>query len=102
MLYSEFYPTARRYKSVRYSATGFVIVYGMLKGQRMSGWTAVFLATTVLTSVTGFLFPLPFNPAEAVGIVSLVVLTAAVIALYAFRLAGPWRWIYVLGAITAL
>jgi len=49
--------------------------------------------------VTGFLFPrVAFTPAEAVGIVSLVVLTAALIALYAFRLVGSWRWIYVLGA----
>jgi hypothetical protein len=71
----------------------------MLRGYRMKGSTGVFLATTVLTSVTGFLFPrVAFTPAEAVWIVSLLVLTAALIALYAFRLVGSWRWIYVLGA----
>jgi hypothetical protein len=69
----------------------------------MRGWTAAFLSATVLTSITGFLFPrVAFTPAEAVGIASLVVLTAALVALYAFRLAGSWRWIYVLGAIIAL
>lgn len=84
-------------------ATGMIVVYGMLKDRRMSGWTAAFLAATVLTSVTGFLFPrVAFTPAEAVGIVSLVVLTITLTAIYAFRLIGPWRWIYVLGATIAL
>ncbi|MGC1180704.1 MAG: hypothetical protein WA884_17200 [Methyloceanibacter sp.] len=83
--------------------TGLVVLYGMLGAQRMSGWTAVFLAATVLTSVTGFLFPRAgFTPAQGVGIVSLVVLAAALLALYAFRLAGAWRWIYVISATLAL
>jgi len=56
-----------------------------------------------LTSVTGFLFPRAgFTPAQGVGIVSLVVLAAALLALYAFRLAGAWRWIYVTSATLAL
>jgi hypothetical protein len=37
--------------------SGFVVVFGMLGAKRMDGWTALFLTTTVLTSVTGFLFP---------------------------------------------
>ena len=37
--------------------SGLVVLYGMLGAQRMPGWTALFLATTVLTSVTGFMFP---------------------------------------------
>ena len=70
---------------------------------RLEGWTALFLATTVLTSVTGFFFPSTgFGPAHAVGILSLVVLAAAIVALYFFHLAGPWRWIYTVGAVLAL
>ncbi len=83
--------------------SGFVAVYGMLTNQRLDGWAALFLATTVLTSVTGFLFPLSgVTPAVVVGILSLIVLALALAALYVFRLGGAWRWIYVVTAFTAL
>ncbi len=65
--------------------------------------TAVFLAATVLTSVTGFLFPFHrLLPSHVVGIISLVALAPALLALYAFSLTGPWRWIYVAGAVLGL
>jgi hypothetical protein len=83
--------------------TGIVVVLGMLGGRKLGGWTAIFLATTVLTSATGFLFPFTkLLPSHVFGIISLVVLAAAVLALYVFRLEGPWRWIYVAGATLAL
>ena len=83
--------------------TGLVALLGMLGGKKLGGWTALFLATTVLTSVTGFLFPLTkLLPSHVVGIISLVVLAAALLALYVFHLDGPWRWIYVVGAVLAL
>ena len=63
----------------------------------------VFLVTTVLTSVTGFLFPFKaFGPPHIVGAISLIVLAIALFALYAGNLVGPWRWIYVAGAVLAL
>jgi hypothetical protein len=37
--------------------SGFVVVYGLFAADRLNGWTALFLLTTVLTSVTGFFFP---------------------------------------------
>lgn len=85
-------------------ASGLIVLYGMFGSQRMRGWTALFLATTILTSVTGFLFPRAgFTPAqEGVGFLSLAVLALAVLALYVFHLAGAWRWIYVAGAVLAL
>jgi hypothetical protein len=83
--------------------TGLVALLGMLGGKHLGGWTALFLATTVLTSVTGFLFPFTkLLPSHVVGIISLIVLAAALLALYVFRLDGPWRWIYVVGAVLAL
>ena len=83
--------------------TGFVVVFGMLKGERMGVWTALFLVTTILTTATGFLFPnAGFTPALAVGYISSAVLIVTLLALYVFRLAGPWRWIYVIGALLAL
>ena len=83
--------------------SGFVVAYGMLSGKRVAGWTAVFLASTVLTSVTGFLFPFHrFLPSHGVGIVSLVLLAVAIAALYIFHLVGGWRRAYVIAAITAL
>ena len=84
-------------------ATGFVTVFGMLTGNRMARWTAIFLVMTVLTSVTGFGFPFDhFLPSHWVGVVSLVFLAVALFAVYVKHLAGAWRWIYVVSAIVAL
>src|SRR5438132_13735315 len=82
--------------------SGFVVTFGLLAGKRLSGWTALFLASTVATSVTGFGFPFDhFLPAHWVGLISLVVLAIAILALYAFHLAGAWRRTYVVCAMTA-
>jgi hypothetical protein len=81
-------------------ATGFVVIAGFVNGRRLAGWTGVFLATTILTSVTGFMFPpKPIGPPHIFGIVSLALLTAALVALYGKKLAGKWRWIYVVTAL---
>lgn len=83
--------------------SGFVVVCGLLTGRRLQGWTTLFLATTVATSATGFLFPFErLLPSHKVGIVSLLVLALATLARYAFRMAGAWRWIYAVGAVVAL
>jgi hypothetical protein len=83
--------------------TGLIVAYGLLTAQRLEGWTACFLVTTVATSVSGFFFPFHgFTPAIGVGILSMIVLIAAIVALYVFHLAGVWRWIYVGGAVIAL
>ena len=83
--------------------SGIVVVLGWLGGKQSDGWAALFLVTTVLTSVTGFFFhSASFGPPHVVGVISLVVLAAAIVALYVFRLAGFWRWVYIVGATTAL
>jgi hypothetical protein len=82
--------------------SGLVVMVGLLAG-RHSGGTALFLASTAATSVTGFLFPFHgVTPGIIVGIISLVVLAVAAFARYARRLAGAWRWIYVVTAMIAL
>ena len=84
-------------------ASGFVVVYGLLNSKRLEGWTALFLGTTVATSVTGFLFPVHhFLPSHGVGIVSLIVLTFAILARYRYRLEGGWRRMYAITAVVAL
>jgi hypothetical protein len=83
--------------------TGLVVLFGMLAGKRLDGWTKWFLITTVLTSVTGFFFPFHgFTPAYGVGIISLLVLAVAIFARYPRHLGGAWRWIYVVTAVIAL
>ncbi len=83
--------------------SGFIVVYGLLTGKRLDGWTAIFLATTVLTSLTGFLFPVEhLLPSHVVGVISLVVLAVAILARYTLHLAHAWRWIYVVCAVLAL
>jgi hypothetical protein len=84
-------------------AAGLVVLFGMLAAKRLEGWTALFLITTILTSVTGFFFPVAgFMPSHAVGIISLVFLAAALMARYVGGLAGGWRVIYVVSATVAL
>jgi hypothetical protein len=82
---------------------GLVVLFAMFGSNRVPGWTAIFLATTLLTSVTGFLFPFTkLLPSHIVGIISLVILAVALVALYGNRLVGAWRWIYVASAVLAL
>ena len=57
----------------------------------------------MLTSVTGFFFPVEkILPSHIVGALSLVVLAVTLAALYIYRLAGSWRWLYVATAVFAL
>ncbi len=83
--------------------SGFIVAFGLIGGKRLDGWTAIFLLTTALTSITGFLFfPLnPFLPSHIVGIISLIVLLVAILARYSFHLSGAWRRIYVITAMIA-
>jgi hypothetical protein len=83
--------------------SGLIVVYGMLTRNRMDGLTAFFLATTVLTDLTGYLFPVEhILPAHIVGAISLTVLAIALVARYARRMEGSWRWIYVVTAMIGL
>ena len=82
---------------------GFVVLFGLFTSKRLDGWTGLFLAATVATSVTGFFFPFHgITPAIVTGIVSLVVLAVAIFARYARHLVGAWRKTYVISAVVAL
>ena len=82
-------------------ASGLVVIYGFLTRQRLDGWAAVFLTTTALTSLTGFLFPfMGATPAIKLGIISLVVLAIAIVTRYPMHLS--WRKTYVISACVAL
>lgn len=84
-------------------ASGLVVLVGMFGSHRLPGWTAFFLIMTILTSVTGFMFPIKgFTPALGVGAFSMVLLAIALVALYRNHLSGAWRWIFVSMAIAAL
>jgi hypothetical protein len=83
--------------------SGFVVVFGLLGSRRLDGWTALFLATTVATSVTGFLFPVHhLMPSHVLGIISIVVLSVTLVARYRCNLEGASRWIYAGGAVLSL
>jgi hypothetical protein len=83
--------------------SGLVMLYGLLLARNFKTAIAVFLLTTILTSLTGFpLPPFGFDPPRAVGVLSLILLAGAVAAYYGFRLAGAWRWIFVACAVAAL
>lgn len=84
-------------------ASGIAVLLAMLNGKRLDAANTVFLVTTILTSVTGFMFPFSqLLPSHIVGAISLVVLAIALIAFYGQHLFGAWRWIYVVTATIAL
>jgi len=83
--------------------TGLPVLGAMLKGKMPITLTGIFLALTVLTSVTGFFFPnTTITPAMIIGAISLVVLALALFALYGRHLAGHWRTAFVITATLAL
>jgi hypothetical protein len=84
-------------------ASGLIVLIGLLTARPFGGWAALFLATTILTSATGFLLPpFDFDPPRVVGLISLVLLAVALAAFYGFGLAHAWRWVYVVAATAAL
>jgi len=83
--------------------SGSVAVAGLMAARRLDGWTAVFLVSTALTSATGFFFPFhKLMPSHVLGVVSLIVLGLATVAMYALRLAASWRRTYVISVVIAL
>jgi hypothetical protein len=82
---------------------GIIVMFGLLGSNRMQGLTGLFLLFTILTSATGFLFPFTqLLPSHMIGILSLVLLAIACIALYGMKLSGAWRAIYVVTAMLSL
>jgi len=82
---------------------GIVAIFGLIGGRLLKGWTEIFLITTALTSITGFMFPFHgVTPAIILGVLSMIVLLLAAIALYGGKLAGASRGLYVITASLAL
>jgi hypothetical protein len=80
--------------------TGVIVLFGMIAGNRLDGWTKWFLTTAVLTTVTGFFFPFHgFTPPIGLGIISLPFLAITIFTRCSKHLSGAWRWIYVIGAV---
>ena len=83
--------------------SGLIAIFSLVGNRLLRGWTALFLITTALTSITGFLFPFHgVTPGIVLGVLSMIVLLLAVIALYGGKLIGPWRGTYVVSASLAL
>jgi len=91
--------------------SGIIIALAMLGARIMPAMTALFLVTTVATSVTGFMFDTPIDaprvigsldPPKIIGLISLILLGLAILGLYGYKLAGSWRGVYVISAIVAL
>lgn len=84
-------------------ASGLIALPAYASGKWMPRMTGIFLATTLATTLTGFLFPIStFTPALGVGIISIVILAVALAALYVYKLNGKARVIYAVTATTGL
>lgn len=77
--------------------SGLVVAGGLAAGRRLPAWAAVFVVTTIATSVTGFGFPTDaLLPSHIVGGISLVVLAAVIAAHF-----KGWRAVYASGVVAA-
>jgi hypothetical protein len=84
-------------------AAGCYVLYGLIRNERLDRWTAIFLATTVATSATGFAFPFErWLPSHTLAVISLVLLAVASYARYGRRLAGGWARAYSVTAVISL
>ena len=84
--------------------SGFAaLLVGPLGSRMATALTALFLASTLATSVTGFMFPFTrLGPGHITGALTLAALVPTLLALYRYRLAGPWRRVYAIGAAAGL
>lgn len=82
--------------------TGIFVVAGLIGSRRNSGVTLVFLLSAIATSATAFGFAGSIDPAKIIGIISLVLLTVAVLAHYIFGRAGVWQRVYAVAAVLSV
>jgi hypothetical protein len=82
--------------------SGLIVVAGLLAAKRLEAWTAIYLASALATTLTGFGFPGSFGVAHYIGLVALAFLVVAIVARYGFRLAGAWRPIYAVAAVLSV
>lgn len=84
-------------------AIGLLAFLTLARGKWLKRWHDWFLAATIATSLSGFLFPFKgVTPAFAVGLLSLVILIAACVMLYKLKLKGWARLLYVVTGMVAL
>jgi hypothetical protein len=82
-------------------AAGLVFFAALTTGRWLGFVSGLFLDFTILTSVTGFLFPFKGGPPFIFGVISLVLLFVALVAQYVGKLQGPWRRVHLGTALIA-
>ena len=84
-------------------AAGLIALPAFARGRILPRTTGIFLWTTLLTSLTGFLFPIAaFTPALGFGIFSTLILVATFWAWYGRKLVGGAAIVYATTATLAL
>jgi hypothetical protein len=82
---------------------GFIALGTMIANRWSSGWNTAFFSSTMVTSVSGFLFPIKsLTPGIVIGLISVAILLVALFSLYQRRLAGMWQRVYTISAAFAL
>jgi hypothetical protein len=86
---------------------GAFVLIALWGGRRQPTWEAILISSTVLLNLTGFPLasppgtPTP-DPARIVGVIDLVVVVIAALALYVYHLARAWRGIYIVTIVLAV
>lgn len=81
-------------------AAGIVLAHGLITRKRYDRWTLIFMLTTAVTVLTGFVFPYNgFTPGIGVGIICVLIFIPTALARYRFGMAGIWRLVFIVGAL---
>ena len=86
---------------------GALVLMNLCNGRHQPTWAAVLLVSTALISFTGFLLPSPPgtptpDPARIVGVIELVVVAIAALALYGRHLARTLAGLYDVTVVLAV
>ena len=86
---------------------GAIVLIALCCGRRQPAWDAVLLLSTALICLTGFPLasppgtPTP-DPARILGVMELVIVAIAALALYVGHLANAWRGTYIVTIVLAV
>jgi hypothetical protein len=86
---------------------GALVLIALCGGRRQPSWDAVLLLSTALISLTGFPLasppgtPTP-DPARILGVMELVIVVIAALAIYVGHLERAWRGIYIVAMALAV
>ena len=86
---------------------GISVLVALCSGRHQPTMATVLLVSSAIISLTGFVLPSPPgtptpDPARVLGVIELMVVAIAALALYVYHLAHAWRGVYAVTVVLAI